>query len=79
MMNNPKLLDVVTHEPADGNDTETAGHESTSRRGVGLWGVLLALVILFGYLTAARRKALGTLTAQVADIVRDFRGYDPEF
>ncbi len=79
MINNPKLLDVVTHEPIDGDDTDIAGQASTGRRGVGLWGVLLALVILFGYLTASRRKSLGTLAAQIADIVRDFRGYDPEF
>ncbi|MDQ6908543.1 MAG: hypothetical protein M3176_17090 [Chloroflexota bacterium] len=79
MMNNPKLLDVVTHEPADGDDTDIAGQASMSHRGVGIWGVLLALVILFGYLTAARRKSLGTFAEQIADIVRDFRGYDPEF
>lgn len=49
------------------------------RRRVGIWGLLLILVIVFGYLTASRRQALATFAAQVADIVRDFRGYDPEF
>ncbi|MHB8646299.1 MAG: hypothetical protein ACYDAR_10975 [Thermomicrobiales bacterium] len=77
-MNNPDLLDVITHAPKDG---ENAGSEpeKPARRGVGIWGVLLVLVIVFGYLTASRRKALGTFIEQVADIVRDFRGYDPEF
>ncbi len=49
------------------------------RRRAGIWGFLLVLVILFGYLTASRREAIGKLAAQIADIVRDFRGYDPEF
>ncbi len=49
------------------------------RQGVGLWGILLVLVIMFGYLTAERRAALGRLAEQIADIIRDFRGYDPEF
>ena len=49
------------------------------RKRAGIWGLLLILVILFGYLTAARRDALGKLAAQIADIVHDFRGYDPEF
>lgn len=79
MMNNPKLLDVVTHEPTADDETKATGNETPDRRGVGVWGVLLTLVILFGYLTAARRKTLGTFAEQLADIVRDFRGYDPEF
>ena len=49
------------------------------RRRVGIWGLLLIIVIVFGYLTASRRQAIATFAAQVADIVRDFRGYDPEF
>lgn len=75
-MNTPHLLNVVTHASSD---SVTAENESTSRRGVGFWGVLLALVLLFGYLTASRRKSFGTLVEQITDIVRDFRGYDPEF
>jgi hypothetical protein len=73
-MNAPELLDVVTHENPAGDDATPS-----ARRGVGIWALLLALVILFGYLTASRRKALGTFVEQIADIVRDFRGYDPEF
>lgn len=73
-MNAPELLDVVVHE-----DAEAGGTEQSGRRGVTFWTLLLALVIVFGYLTASRRAALGTLIEQVADIVRDFRGYDPEF
>ncbi len=78
-MNSPELLDVVTHAPTEGGDAGATDTEDCTRRGVGMWGVLLVLVILFGYLTASRRKALGTFAEQVADIVRDFRGYDPEF
>jgi hypothetical protein len=62
-------------------DPDTAADDPPRpvRRKAGIWGVLLVLVILFGYLTASRRAALGTLAEQIADIVRDFRGYDPEF
>lgn len=73
-MNSPELLEVLTHESAVGDDAD-----NTARRGVGMWGLLLVVVIVFGYLTASRRKAIGTLAEQLADIVRDFRGYDPEF
>ncbi len=76
-MNAPELLDVIAHEPPDSADASDT--EDSTRRGIGMWGVLLVLVVVFGYLTASRRKALGTFAEQVADIVRDFRGYDPEF
>ncbi len=59
--------------------TDTTPIPNAGRRGAGIWGVLLALVILFGYLAGSRRDALGRFAAQVADIVRDFRGYDPQF
>lgn len=75
-MHDPELLDVITHDAADSDD---AGTRKPARRGTGIWGLLLALVIVLGYLTASRRQALGTLAEQIADIVRDFRGYDPEF
>lgn len=58
---------------------ETMHRDRPRRSGVGIWGVLLALVVLFGYLTAERRAAIGQFVEQVADIIRDFRGYDPEF
>ncbi len=74
-MHNPELLDVIAAEPADATDDACR----SPRRGVGIWGLLLVLVIVLGYLTASRRQALGTLAEQIADIVRDFRGYDPEF
>lgn len=51
----------------------------TRRRGPGIWWLLLLLVIVFGYLNAPRREALGKFAEQIADIVRDFRGYNPEF
>ena len=76
-MNAPELLNVIAPEPADSADASDT--EVSPRRGVGIWGALLVLVVVFGYLTASRRKALGTFAEQVADIVRDFRGYDPEF
>lgn len=78
-MNNPELLDVIPHQPAESDSSDASGAAHCYRRGVGIWGVLFVLVILFGYLTASRRKAFGTLVEQVVDIVRDFRGYDPEF
>lgn len=78
-MNSPELLDVIAAEQSDDRDTGTDGTADSARRGVGIWVLLLMLVVVFGYLTASRRKALGTLIEQVADIVRDFRGYDPEF
>ncbi len=78
-MNTPELLDVITHAPTESDIAEATNTEESTRRGVGMWGALLVLVIVFGYLTASRRKALGTFAEQVADIVRDFRGYDPEF
>ncbi len=59
-------------------DARSAENQS-GRQGVALWGILLVLVIMFGYLTADRRAALGRLAEQIADIIRDFRGYDPEF
>ncbi len=78
-MNAPELLDVITHPPMDSGNAGATDKEDSPRRGIGIWGALLVLVVIFGYLTASRRKALGTFAEQVADIVRDFRGYDPEF
>ncbi len=78
-MNTPELLDVITHAPTESGDTGATDKEDATRRGIEMWGALLVLIIVFGYLTASRRKALGTFAEQVADIVRDFRGYDPEF
>jgi len=49
------------------------------RRGAGIWWLVLLLVIVFGYISATRRESLGRFVEQLADIVRDFRGYDPEF
>lgn len=43
------------------------------------WLVALALVIVFGYLSGSRRASLGTFVEQVGDVIKDFRGYDPEF
>ncbi len=68
--------------PDDTTSSALEGHSAAGRpyrRGVGLWGILLVLVIAFGDLTADRRAALGRLAEQIADIVQDFRGYDPEF
>lgn len=62
------------------DDPMTAdSYTATAGRGAGIWWLLLLLVVIFGYLSAARREALGRFAAQIADIVRDFRGYDPEF
>jgi hypothetical protein len=61
-------------------DAAAQGESTAARRhGGGLWWLLLLVVIVFGYLSAARRESLGRFAAQVADIIHDFRGYDPEF
>ncbi|MGI8690726.1 MAG: hypothetical protein ACR2M3_19275 [Thermomicrobiales bacterium] len=78
-MNAPELLDIITHETPGSGDAGATDTENPTRRGAGMWGALLVLIVVFGYLTASRRKALGTFAEQVADIVRDFRDYDPEF
>jgi hypothetical protein len=78
-MNAPELLDVIEHEETNDGDAGASDTNGGARRGVGVWAILLIVVIVFGYLTASRRKALGTLIEQIADIIRDFRGYDPEF
>jgi hypothetical protein len=59
-------------------DAEQAS-PSPRRHPPSIWWLLLLLVIVFGYLNAERRATLGKFAAQVADIVRDFRGYEPEF
>lgn len=78
-MNNPQLLDIVSPEQTDNRNAGASSADDSTRRGVVTWMFVLILVIVFGYLTAARRRALGTFADQLADIVRDFRGYDPEF
>jgi hypothetical protein len=71
------LLEVI--ETDAGAEEDAEANPQPERRRPGVWGILLLLVIVFGYLTAARREAIGKFAEQVADIVRDFRGYDPEF
>lgn len=78
-MDNAETPDTVAVEPYDDEGEASHDAEGADRRGPGLWGILLVLVIVFGYLTAARRASLGKFAEQVADIVQDFRGYDPEF
>jgi hypothetical protein len=60
-------------------EAEAHGEPAARQRGGGLWWLLLLIVIVFGYLSAARRASLGRFAEQVADIIHDFRGYDPEF
>jgi hypothetical protein len=77
----------TTTDSFDTDKIATAIEEATAqgapatprRRSGGLWWLLLLIVIVFGYLSAARRESLGRFAAQVADIIHDFRGYDPEF
>jgi hypothetical protein len=71
----------ATDEIATAIAEAAAQGEPTARRGNGggLWWLLLLLVVVFGYLSAARRESLGRFAEQITDIVRDFRGYDPEF
>jgi hypothetical protein len=74
MMDGQEMNVVETVAPEADNSSRPS-----ARGSAGIWLLLLALVVLFGYLTAARRDALGKFAEQIADIVRDFRGYDPEF
>lgn len=43
-----------------------------------VWLAVFAVVFGFGYLSSARRDAIGAFANQVQDVIRDFRGYDPE-
>lgn len=76
-MEMPLPADPAEVSPAVFPDVLDAKTPASERRGAGIWGPLLILVIAFGYLTASRRDALGKLLGQIADIARDFRGYDP--
>lgn len=76
-MEMPLPADPAEVSPAVFPEALAAKTPAPQRRGAGIWGLLLILVVLFGYLTASRRAALGKLVAQIADIARDFRGYDP--
>ncbi len=60
-------------QPATGIVRDT---DSASTR---FWLVALVLVLGFGFLSSSRREALSKFAAQIADVVNDFRGYDPEF
>lgn len=78
----PTIADSFdTDEIAAAIEEATAQNEGATprRRGGGAWWLLLLIVIVFGYLSAARRESLGRFVTQVADIIHDFRGYDPEF
>lgn len=68
-----EIAAAIGEATAQGDSAETAS------QGGGRWWLLLLIVIIFGYMSAARRESLGRFAAQVADIIRDFRGYDPEF
>ena len=43
-----------------------------------LWLFVFLAVFGFGYLSSTRREAISKFVAQVSDVVKDFRGYDPE-
>ena len=56
-MNHPELLDVDYADAGGQRQCRIpAKRTMPDRRGVGLWGILLVLVIVFGYLTASRRR-----------------------
>ncbi len=76
-MEMPLPADPAEVSPAVFPDVLDAQTPAPQRRGAGIWALLLILVVAVGYLTASRREALGTLFNQIADIARDFRGYDP--
>ncbi len=76
-MEMPLPADPAEVSPAVFPDVLDAKMPAPQRRRAGIWWLLLILIVAFGYLTASRRAALGTLLNQIADIARDFRGYDP--
>lgn len=78
----PSVADpFATDETASAVAVAAADAEfaAPTQRGGGIWWLGLLLVIVFGYLSAARRESLGRFIEQIVDIVRDFRGYDPDF
>jgi hypothetical protein len=78
---NPTIADSFDTDDIATAIEEAAAHgePAARQRSGGLWWLLLLIVIVFGYLSAARRASLGRFAEQVADIIHDFRGYDPEF
>lgn len=68
----PEIMPVTTESDA------TGAHGGVARPSPVPWLIALALVVAFGYLSDRRRAALSRVTHQIADVIRDFRGYDPE-
>lgn len=84
-METPMRVDPAEINPAIATPEELGGlpdvgmGQMSRRRGAYVpWLLALFAVLGFGYLSSDRREAIGKFVAQVSDMVRDFRGYDPE-
>lgn len=78
----PSTVNSAATEPGDHSVADTSAEEASATRAgqsAGIWWLLLLLVLILGYLSTSRRESLGRIAGQIADIIRDFRGYDPEF
>ena len=85
MMNTPVNVDPAEVNPAVATPEElaslpdaTASRVESPRSQYMLWLLVFVAVLSLGYLSSTRREAIGKLVAQVSDVVKDFRGYNPE-
>ena len=69
---------VATPEELSSLPDPLVHHVSGPRSQFVVWLLVLVAVLGFGYLSSTRREAIGKLVAQVSDVVKDFRGYNPE-
>ncbi len=84
-METPMSVDPAEINPAVATPEELSSlPDSTAHRVTSppseylLWLFVLIAVLGLGYLSSTRREAIGKLVAQVSDVVKDFRGYNPE-
>jgi len=84
-MEMPVNIDLAEISPAVANPAEYTSMANASPTRVGapaseyaLWGVIFVAVMGFGYLGSTRRASINKLVTQISEVVKDFRGYNPE-
>jgi len=84
-MEMPVSIDPAEISPAVANPAEYESMANVSPARVGapaseyaLWGFIFVAVMGFGYLGSTRRESINKLVTQISDVVKDFRGYNPE-